>query len=137
MTISELYELFIHNPKITTDSRNCPRGSIFFALKGEKFDGNQYAEKALASGCVYAVIDNPDYFIGERTILVDDVLTALQQLAHRHRKAIGYRHHRYKREDDHQRIVGGSLIDKIQSALHRGQPQQPDRRAAHLAPPDA
>ena len=89
MTIPELYELFIHNPKITTDSRNCPRGSIFFALKGEKFDGNQYAEKALASGCVYAVIDNPDYFIGERTILVDDVLTALQQLAHRHRKAIG------------------------------------------------
>ena len=69
MTIPELYELFIHNPKVTTDSRNCPRGSIFFALKGDKFDGNQYAEKALASGCVYAVIDNPDYFIGERTIL--------------------------------------------------------------------
>ena len=59
MTIPELYELFIHNPKVTTDSRNCPRGSIFFALKGDKFDGNQYAEKALASGCVYAVIDNP------------------------------------------------------------------------------
>ena len=86
MTIPELYELFIHNPKVTTDSRNCPRGSIFFALKGDKFDGNQYAEKALASGCVYAVIDNPDYFIGERTILVDNVLTTLQQLAHRHRK---------------------------------------------------
>ena len=48
MTIPELYELFIHNPKVTTDSRNCPRGSIFFALKGDKFDGNQYAEKALA-----------------------------------------------------------------------------------------
>ena len=41
MTIPELYELFIHNPKVTTDSRNCPRGSIFFALKGDKFDGNQ------------------------------------------------------------------------------------------------
>ena len=65
MTIPELYELFIHNPKVTTDSRNCPRGSIFFALKGDKFDGNQYAEKALASGCVYAVIHNPDYFIGD------------------------------------------------------------------------
>ena len=89
MTIPELYELFIHNPKVTTDSRNCPRGSIFFALKGDKFDGNQYAEKALASGCIYAVIDNPDYFIGERTILVDNVLTTLQQLAHRHRKVIG------------------------------------------------
>ena len=90
MTIPELYELFIHNPKVTTDSRNCPRGSIFFALKGDKFDGNQYAEKALASGCIYAVIDNPDYFIGERTILVDNVLTTLQQLAHRHRKVLGY-----------------------------------------------
>lgn len=45
MTIPELYELFIHNPKVTTDSRNCPRGSIFFALKGDKFDGNQYAKR--------------------------------------------------------------------------------------------
>lgn len=89
MTIPQLYELYIHNPKVTTDSRNCPRGSIFFALKGEHFDGNQYAEKALASGCVYAVIDNPDYYTGERTILVDNVLVALQQLAHRHRKTIG------------------------------------------------
>jgi len=89
MTISELYELFIHNPIITTDSRNCPRGSIFFALKGDHFDGNQFAEKALASGCNYAVIDNPDYFVGERTILVDNVLKTLQQLAHRHRKTLG------------------------------------------------
>lgn len=89
MTIPELYELFIHNPKVTTDSRNCPQGSIFFALKGERFDGNQYAAKALTSGCLYAVIDNPDYFIDDRTILVDDVLTTLQQLAHRHRKALG------------------------------------------------
>ncbi len=89
MTIPQLYELFIHNPKVTTDSRNCPRGSIFFALKGEHFDGNQYAEKALASGCVYAVIDNPDYYIGERTVLVTDTLVALQQLAQRHRKTIG------------------------------------------------
>jgi len=89
MMIPELYELFLHNPVITTDSRNCPRGSIFFALKGDKFDGNQYAEKALASGCTYAIIDNPDYYKGERTILVEDVLTALQQLAHRHRKILG------------------------------------------------
>ena len=80
---------YIHNPQITTDSRNCPKGSIFFALKGDKFDGNQYAGKALASGCVYAVIDNPDYYIGERTILVDNVLKTLQQLAHHHRKVLG------------------------------------------------
>ena len=89
MKIKNLYDLFIHNPQITTDSRNCPKGSIFFALKGDKFDGNQYAGKALASGCVYAVIDNPDYYIGERTILVDNVLKTLQQLAHHHRKVLG------------------------------------------------
>ena len=89
MSIIDLYDLSIHNPQITTDSRNCPKGSIFFALKGDKFDGNQYAGKALASGCVYAVIDNPDYYIGERTILVDNVLKTLQQLAHHHRKVLG------------------------------------------------
>ena len=89
MSIIDLYDLFIHNPQIKTDSRNCPKGSIFFALKGDKFDGNQYAGKALASGCVYAVIDNPDYYIGERTILVDNVLKTLQQLAHHHRKVLG------------------------------------------------
>lgn len=89
MSIIDLYDLFIHNPQITTDSRNCPKGSIFFALKGDKFDGNQYAGKALASGCVYAVIDNPDYYIGERTILVDNALKTLQQLAHHHRKVLG------------------------------------------------
>ncbi|MDH6534091.1 UDP-N-acetylmuramoyl-tripeptide--D-alanyl-D-alanine ligase [Parabacteroides sp. 52] len=89
MLIPELYELFLHNPVVTTDSRNCPRGSIFFALKGEHFDGNQYAAKALAAGCNYAVIDNSDYYTGERTILVEDALVALQKLAQRHRKVIG------------------------------------------------
>lgn len=89
MTIAELYELFIHNPKITTDSRHCPKGSIFFALKGEKFDGNRYAREALAAGSVYAVIDNPDYYINERTIVVENGLKTLQQLAHRHRKILG------------------------------------------------
>lgn len=89
MSISELYELFIHHPKVTTDSRNCPKGSIFFALRGEKFDGNAYASKALDAGCDYAIIDNPDCYINERTILVENVLKTLQQLAHRHRKVIG------------------------------------------------
>lgn len=89
MSIIDLYEIFIHNPKITTDSRNCPKGSLFFALKGERFDGNEYAEKALASGCAYAVIDNPAYYKGERTLLVNNVLKTLQQLAYHHRKVLG------------------------------------------------
>jgi len=88
MNISEIYELFIHHPQVTTDSRNCPKGSLFFALKGDKFDGNQYAEQVLSIGAEYAIIDNPDYYIGERTILVDCVLQTLQQLAHRHRKTL-------------------------------------------------
>ena len=51
MGISELYELFIHHPQITTDSRNCPRGSIFFALKGDRFDGNQSTRHGLRLSC--------------------------------------------------------------------------------------
>ncbi|MCC8133429.1 MAG: UDP-N-acetylmuramoyl-tripeptide--D-alanyl-D-alanine ligase [Tannerellaceae bacterium] len=89
MSITELYELFIHHPKVTTDSRNCPKGSIFFALKGKTFDGNEYAAKALSVGSSYAVIDNPAYYTGERTIMVENVLKTLQQLAQRHRKVIG------------------------------------------------
>ena len=90
MLISELYSLYNRHPAITTDSRVCPSGSIFFALKGESFDGNTFAEKTLQSGCVYAVIDNQDvYRPDSRMILVDDVLTTLQQLACLHRKTLG------------------------------------------------
>lgn len=89
MTIAELYEKFIHHPKITTDSRNCPKGCLFFGLKGDRFDGNEYAAKALSVGAAYAIIDNPDYYTGERTILVDDALVTLQKLARHHRKVLG------------------------------------------------
>lgn len=89
MSIQELYSLFLQHPEITTDSRNCPAGSIFFALKGASFDGNAYALNALGLGCAYAVIDNKDYATDPRCILVDDVLTTLQQLAHHHRMALG------------------------------------------------
>lgn len=88
MTIPELYQLYIHHPQVTTDSRNCPKGSLFFALRGDKFDGNEYAQQALSVGAAYAVIDNPRYFTGERTVLVEDSLKALQQLAHHHRKVL-------------------------------------------------
>jgi len=56
MTIKELYKLYQEHPCITTDSRDCPAGSIFLALKGEKFDGNQFALKALEQGCAYAIV---------------------------------------------------------------------------------
>ena len=89
--VTKLYSLFLSHPVITTDSRDCPEGSIFFALKGETFNGNAYAEAALQKGCAYAVIDEPQYSVSddERYILVPDVLKALQQLANEHRKALG------------------------------------------------
>lgn len=90
MEISNLYELFSQHPVITTDTRDCPAGSIFFALKGETFDGNLFASKALEAGCAYAVVDNAEVAAtDERFVLVDDVLTTLQQLAAYHRRMLG------------------------------------------------
>ncbi len=85
MEISEIYKIFRQHPVVTTDSRNCPPESIFFALKGANFNGNQYAEAALEKGCSYAVIDEPQYQKDERFILVNDCLVALQKLANYHR----------------------------------------------------
>jgi UDP-N-acetylmuramoyl-tripeptide--D-alanyl-D-alanine ligase len=84
-SIEKLYSLFLSHPLITTDSRNCAENSLFFALKGENFDGNSYAAQALSNGCSYAIIDNAEFSLDERTILVEDVLTTLQQLANHHR----------------------------------------------------
>ena len=93
MTIEELYDIFKQHPVVTTDTRDCPQGSIFFALKGETFDGNQFAKKALENGCAYAIVDNPEYADPDdpRIILMDDSLLALQQLARHHRRTIGTR----------------------------------------------
>lgn len=89
MEISKLYEIFLNHPVITTDSRDCPEGSIFFALKGETFNGNQYAHAALDKGCAYAVVDEAQESASERIILVDDVLSTLQKLANYHRRQLG------------------------------------------------
>lgn len=89
--MNNLYNIFLNSTGITTDSRDCPEGSIFFALKGETFDGNKYAGAALEKGCSYAVVDEAEYATDDRFILVPDVLTALQQLANEHRRALGTR----------------------------------------------
>jgi UDP-N-acetylmuramoyl-tripeptide--D-alanyl-D-alanine ligase len=89
MDISELYSLFLHYPQISTDSRTCRAGSLFFAIRGKNFDGNRFAVQALAQGADYAVIDDAQYCRGERTILVDDTLKTLQRLAQKHRKMLG------------------------------------------------
>lgn len=87
--MTKLYSLFLKQRAITTDSRECPEGSIFFALKGDTFNGNAYAASALEKGCAYAVIDEAEYAADDRYIVVPDVLTTLQQLANEHRKALG------------------------------------------------
>ncbi len=91
MNTEQLYCVFLQHPTITTDSRNCPPDSIFFALKGETFDGNLYASAALEKGCAVAVVDNPEVVPAEdnRYIMVDDVLSAMQNLAAYHRRRLG------------------------------------------------
>ena len=89
MEISALYQLFLEHPAVTTDSRNCPEGSIFFALRGTSFNGNAYAAQALQKGCALAVVDEARYATDARFILVDDVLHILQQLAAYHRRQWG------------------------------------------------
>jgi len=85
MTTEQLYQLFIKHPVISTDTRKIAPDSLFFALKGDKFDANTFAEQAIAQGAAYAIIDNPDYQLNEKYILVADGLTALQDLARYHR----------------------------------------------------
>lgn len=88
MEANELYELYKKHPVVTTDSRDCPEGSIFIALKGASFDGNKFAKMALEKGCSYAVIDEKEYAEegDDRYIVVGDTLTAFKELAREHRR---------------------------------------------------
>ncbi len=87
-SIDKIYKLFIENPVITTDSRNVPANSIFWALQGETFDGNKFAHNAIESGAKIAVVDDPS-IISDKVILVENSLVALQKLATIHRQALG------------------------------------------------
>lgn len=88
MKTEDLYRIYLQHPEVTTDSRTCPPGGMFFALKGANFDGNKYAAAALACGCAVAVVDDAGVVPegDRRYCIVDDVMTALQQLAAHHRK---------------------------------------------------
>lgn len=89
MDIKELYDLYLQHPCITTDSRNCPKDSIFLALKGASFDGNKFAKAALEKGCAYAIIDEPAYAEADndRLILVDDCLKTFKEIAREYRRS--------------------------------------------------
>ena len=86
MTIAEIHRLFLECNSISTDTRKIENNSMFVALKGENFDANTFAEEALAKGAKYVIVDNPKYATSDKTILVENSLTALQQLATYHRE---------------------------------------------------
>jgi UDP-N-acetylmuramoyl-tripeptide--D-alanyl-D-alanine ligase len=86
MSVKQLYDLFLESAGVTTDSRIAAHGNIFFALGGENYDGHAFAEQALRDGCSLAVIDKSDFTIPGKTILVENVLDSLQQLACYHRQ---------------------------------------------------
>ena len=88
LSTESLYEKFRAAGRVSTDTRNITPGSMFFALKGERFNANQFAQQALEAGAAYAVIDEAEYQHDDRCLLVDDVLTRLQQLAHHHRMTL-------------------------------------------------
>ncbi len=90
MTIVEkIYHIFLQNQLISTDSRDVKTGCIFFALKGENFNGNKFAVDALEKGAAFAIIDELEYKTSDRIILVEDVLETLTDLAKIHRKKLG------------------------------------------------
>jgi UDP-N-acetylmuramoyl-tripeptide--D-alanyl-D-alanine ligase len=88
MTTDSLYEVFLKHPQVSTDTRAIKNGSIFFALRGENFDGNKFAKDALEKGAVLAVIDDVSFKTDERFIVVDNTLFVLQRLAFLHRKKL-------------------------------------------------
>ena len=88
MEVAEIYQLYKENCLVSTDTRKIKNGSIFFALKGENFNGNKFVNQAIENGASYCIIDDDAYFIKGKTILVDDALSTLQELANYHRNQL-------------------------------------------------
>ena len=88
MKIENIYLKFLECSCVSTDTRKIEKNSIFFALKGDNFDANTFTKEALEKGAKYVVIDNPKYYIEGKTILVDNVLITLQEIANHHRRTL-------------------------------------------------
>ena len=86
--IKELYSHYLKNPSISTDSRNIKPGDIFFALKGDNFDGNNFVFQAIEQGASLVVCDNKQIEKGDKILLCENSLTMLQNLATYHRKQL-------------------------------------------------
>lgn len=89
MTIEEIYQLFLKHPHVETDSRMIAEGCLFFALKGDNFNGNRFAAEALDKGAAFAIVDEKEFALSSQTILVENVLDTLQSLANLHRRKLG------------------------------------------------
>ena len=89
MKIEDIYKLYTKTYLVDTDTRKIRKGSIFFALKGDNFDGNKFAKTALENGAAYAIVDDAAFVCNSRTILVSNTLDTLQELAQYHRKKLG------------------------------------------------
>lgn len=85
MVIKKLYDCYLESGQVSTDTRRIIPGSVFFALKGDRFNGNTFVQQALENGAGYAVLDETEYATDERCLVVPDVLEALQKLARYHR----------------------------------------------------
>ena len=88
MKIKEIYALFQQHSTICTDSRKITNGAMFISLRGENYNGNKYALKAIQDGCSYAIVDEKKYHIHKNTILVNNALKTLQDLATYHRNQL-------------------------------------------------
>lgn len=84
MEIKEIHDLFLRCTSVSIDTRKIEEGSMFFAIRGEHFDANTFAQEALNKGALYVIIDNKDYYIDEKTILVANTLETLQEVAKFH-----------------------------------------------------
>lgn len=89
MDIAKIHSLFLNCKSVSIDTRKIQSNSLFVAIKGDRFDANTFAAEALGKGASYVIIDNESYYIDERTILVKDSLSALQELAKFHRRYLG------------------------------------------------
>lgn len=86
MTLEQIHSLFIASDGISTDTRKLAPNTLFFALKGDNFNGNKFAAQALTEGCSYAIVDEKEFVVSDKYILVDDVLKTIQDLARYHRR---------------------------------------------------
>ena len=84
--MEQLYKTFLDSNGVSIDSRSIEKGQIYFAIKGDRFDGHQFVDEVLEKGAVAVVVHDEKYLRDDKTILVSDTVKSLQDLAHHHRK---------------------------------------------------